>query len=203
MKNDKYILYFFIFLLIIFRNNLVNVINNIGKIIINYDDNLEISYLNNQYQELKKEYNNLIDFKNNIDIKDNYIITNVYKNNYGFNKLIINGNNYNLNSEVLNEEGLIGTITKINNKYSEITYIYDLNIPVIINDKIGKIVDKDDNNNLIIKEINNVNLNDKVYSINNSYIGKVINIIKEELDYKIIVQPINLQNINYVIVKEL
>lgn len=203
MKNDKYILYFFIFLLIIFRNNLVNVINNIGKIIINYNDNLEISYLNNQYQELKKEYNNLIDFKNNIDIKDNYIITNVYKNNYGFNKLIINGDNYNLNSEVLNEEGLIGTITKINNKYSEITYIYDLNIPVIINDKIGKIVDKDDNNNLIIKEINNVNLNDKVYSINNSYIGKVINIIKEELDYKIIVQPISLQNINYVIVKEL
>lgn len=202
MKNNKYILYIIVLLIILLRNNLVNLINNIGKYIVNYDDNVEIKYLKSEYNKLKNEYDNLLDFKNNIVINDKYIISNVYKNNYGLNKLIINGDNYKLNDEVLSDEGLIGVISNINNNYSEITYIYDLNIPIKINNSIGKIVGKDSSNNLIIKEIDNVSLNDQVYSINNSYIGKVINVIKEDLGSKIIVKTIDLSNINYVIVKE-
>lgn len=202
MKNNKYILYIIVLLIILLRNNLVNLINNIGKYIVNYDDNVEIKYLKSEYNKLKNEYDNLLDFKNNIVINDKYIISNVYKNNYGLNKLIINGDNYKLNDEVLSDEGLIGVVSNINNNYSEITYIYDLNIPIKINNSIGKIVGKDSSNNLIIKEIDNVSLNDQVYSINNSYIGKVINIIKEDLGSKIIVKTIDLSNINYVIVKE-
>lgn len=203
MKNNKYIFLLIIFLVIISRNSLVNLINNTLKSFFIKDNNIEINYLNSEINRLKSEYNNLLDFKNNININEDYYISNVYKNNYSFDKLIINGTNYNINDEVLNNEGLIGFISKINDKYSEIKYIYNSRVPVKINNEYGKIIDSDKDNNLIVSEIVNVNINDPVYSINNSYIGKVIKVENNNLNKKITIKTIDLSNINYVLVRSI
>ena len=200
MKN-KSIFFLILLIIIISRNSILNLINNTFKIFLIKDNNLEINYLNNEITRLKEEYNKLLDFKNNISIDETCTITNVYKNNYGFDKLIINGDNYNLYDEVLTKEGLIGYISKINNKYSEISYIYNTKVPVRINDNYGKIISSDKDNNIIISEIDNVNLNDSVYSVNNSYIGKVIKIDNMDLNTTITVKPIDLKNIDYVLVR--
>lgn len=200
MKN-KSIFFLILFIIIISRNSILNLINNTFKIFLNKDNTLEINYLNNEITRLKEEYNKLLDFKNNINIDETCTITNVYKNNYGFDKLIINGDNYNLYDEVLTKEGLIGYISKINNKYSEISYIYNTKVPVRINDNYGKIISSDKDNNIIISEIDNANLNDSVYSVNNSYIGKVIKIDNMDLNTTITVKPIDLKNIDYVLVR--
>lgn len=203
MKNNKYIFLLIIFLVIISRNSLVNLINNTLKSFFIKDNNIEINYLNSEINRLKSEYNNLLDFKNNINTNEDYYISNVYKNNYSFDKLIINGTNYNINDEVLNNEGLIGFISKINDKYSEIKYIYNSRVPVKINNEYGKIIDSDKDNNLIVSEIVNVNINDPVYSINNSYIGKVIKVETNNLNKKITIKTIDLSNINYVLVRSI
>ena len=200
MKN-KSIFFLILLIIIISRNSILNLINNTFKIFLIKDNTLEINYLNNEITRLKEEYNNLLDFKNNISIDETCTITNVYKNNYGFDKLIINGDNYNLYDEVLTKEGLIGYISKINNKYSEISYIYNTKVPVRINDNYGKIISSDKDNNIIISEIDNANLNDSVYSVNNSYIGKVIKIDNMDLNTTITVKPIDLKNIDYVLVR--
>ncbi len=203
MKNNKYIFLLIILLVVISRNSLVNLINNTLKSFFIKDNNIEINYLNSEINRLKNEYNNLLDFKNNININEDYYISNVYKNNYSFDKLIINGTNYNINDEVLNNDGLIGFISKINDKYSEIKYIYNSRVPVKINNEYGKIIDSDIDNNLIVSEIENVNINDKVYSVNNSYIGKVIKIDNNNLNKKLTIKTIDLSNINYVLIRSI
>lgn len=200
MKN-KSIFFLILLVVIISRNSILNLINNTFKIFLIKDNTLEINYLNNEITRLKEEYNKLLDFKNNISIDETCTITNVYKNNYGFDKLIINGDNYNLYDEVLTKEGLIGYISKINNKYSEISYIYNTKVPVRINNNYGKIISSDKDNNIIISEIDDANLNDSVYSVNNSYIGKVIKINNMDLNTTITVKPIDLKNIDYVLVR--
>ena len=202
MKNNKYI-FLLILLVVISRNSLVNLINNTLKSFFIKDNNIEINYLNSEINRLKNEYNNLLDFKNNININEDYYISNVYKNNYSFDKLIINGTNYNINDEVLNNDGLIGFISKINDKYSEIKYIYNSRVPVKINNEYGKIIDSDIDNNLIVSEVENVNINDKVYSVNNSYIGKVIKIDNNNLNKKLTIKTIDLSNINYVLIRSI
>lgn len=203
MKNNKYIFLLIILLVVISRNSLVNLINNTLKSFFIKDNNIEINYLNSEINRLKNEYNNLLDFKNNININEDYYISNIYKNNYSFDKLIINGTNYNINDEVLNNDGLIGFISKINDKYSEIKYIYNSRVPVKINNEYGKIIDSDIDNNLIVSEVENVNINDKVYSINNSYIGKVIKIDNNNLNKKLTIKTIDLSNINYVLIRSI
>lgn len=203
MKNNKYIFLLIILLVVISRNSLVNLINNTLKSFFIKDNNIEINYLNSEINRLKIEYNNLLDFKNNININEDYYISNVYKNNYSFDKLIINGTNYNINDEVLNNDGLIGFISKINDNYSEIKYIYNSRVPVKINNEYGKIIDSDIDNNLIVSEVENVNINDKVYSVNNSYIGKVIKIDNNNLNKKLTIKTIDLSNINYVLIRSI
>jgi len=203
MKNNKYIFLLIILLVVISRNSLVNLINNTLKSFFIKDNNIEINYLNSEINRLKNEYNNLLDFKNNININEDYYISNIYKNNYSFDKLIINGTNYNINDEVLNNDGLIGFISKINDKYSEIKYIYNSRVPVKINNEYGKIIDSDIDNNLIVSEVENVNINDKVYSINNSYIGKVIKIDNNNLNKKLTIKTIDLSKINYVLIRSI
>lgn len=203
MRNNKYIFLLIILIVVISRNSLVNLINNTLKSFFIKDNNIEINYLNSEINRLKNEYNNLLDFKNNININEDYYISNVYKNNYSFDKLIINGTNYNINDEVLNNDGLIGFISKINDKYSEIKYIYNSRVPVKINNEYGKIIDSDIDNNLIVSEVENVNINDKVYSVNNSYIGKVIKIDNNNLNKKLTIKTIDLSNINYVLIRSI
>lgn len=199
MKNN-YTLYLILFLVILLRSIPINLINNVGGLLFKKNDNLEINYLIKENESIKEDYKKVLDFKNNIKFENNYVVTNLYKNNYSFDKLIINGDNYKINDEVINEEGLIGYISKINNNYSEVTYVYDTNMPVKINSEYGKIIGNDENKNIIVSDIKNVDLNDKVYSINNTYIGNVINIKDDNLTKLVTVKGINLNNLDYVIV---
>ena len=197
--KQNYLNYIILFLIIILREPIMQNINNIMYI---RNNKLEIETLKKQNKTLKEEYNNLLTFKNNIKIENNYIISNTIKTNYNFNKLNINGKHH-INDEVINENGLIGIITKTNNNFSEMTYIYNTNLPIKINDINGKILTKDKDNNLIIGELtnhNNINLFDSVYSMFNTYIGKVIKIKQNDLDTKIIVKTPLINNINYVAV---
>ena len=202
MKHN-YLLYIILFFIVLFRGPFIVLINNIGSLLFIKDESLEVNVLKSKIKNLELEYNSLIDFKNNINIKEEYIITNLYMNNYSFDKLLINGDNYNINDEVVNNEGLIGLIKETYLGYSEVEYIYNTNIAVKINDAEGKIVGKTDDNNLIIKQLsnyNNININDKVISTYNTYIGKVIKINKLDVDTSIIVETVNLKNNHYVAV---
>lgn len=195
----NYLSFIVLFLIIILKEPIMQNINNLMYI---RNNNLEIKTLKNQNEELEKEYQELLTFKNNIKLDNNFTITNTLKNNYDFNKLNINGK-YNLNDEVVNENGLIGIITKTNHNFSEMTYLYNTNLTIKIDNITGKIMSKDQNNNLIIGELsnhNNININDNVYSLYNTYIGKVIKINYEVLDTTILVETPNPRNINYVAV---
>ena len=199
--KPNYLLFLILFFVILFRNVFVNVINNLESFFFNDKKILTIQILNNRVSELEKEYNALLDFKNYININFNYTLSNVYMNNYSYDKLFINGDNYKVGDEVITTEGLIGIIKSVYLNYSEVSYIYDTKIPVRINDIEGKIVSKDNDNNLIIKELtnyNNIEINDKVYSIYNTYLGKVIKIDKGDVDTKVTVKTVNTKNINYV-----
>ena len=167
----NYLSFIVLFLIIILKEPIMQNINNLMYI---RNNNLEIKTLKNQNKELEKEYQKLITFKNNIKLDNNYTITNTLKTNYNFNKLNINGK-YNINDEVVNEYGLIGIITKTNHNLSEMTYLYNTNL-------------------------NNININDYVYSLYNTYIGKVIKINYEVLDTTILVETPKPRNINYVAV---
>mgnify|MGYP004615001765 CR=1 FL=1 len=195
----NYLSFIVLFLIIILKEPIMQNINNLMYI---RNNNLEIKTLKNQNEELEKEYQELLTFKNNIKLDNNFTITNTLKTNYDFNKLNINGK-YNLNDEVVNENGLIGIITKTNHNFSEMTYLYNTNLTIKIDNITGKIMSKDQNNNLIIGELsnhNNININDNVYSLYNTYIGKVIKINYEVLDTTILVETPNPRNINYVAV---
>ena len=141
----NYLSFIVLFLIIILKEPIMQNINNLMYI---RNNNLEIKTLKNQNKELEKEYQELLTFKNNIKLDNNYTITNTLKTNYNFNKLNINGK-YNINDEVVNEYGLIGIITKTNHNFSEMTYLYNTNLTIKIDNITGKIISKDQNNNLI------------------------------------------------------
>lgn len=201
MKSN-YFVYIILIFSIIFRHNVLNLVNNFTSNLFIKNTNLEIKLLESENKRLLNEYEILMNFKNDIKIESDYTITNIVKNSYGFNNLLINGS-YKLNSEVINNEGLIGIITNTSNNLSEVSYIYDSSIVVNIGAETGKITGHNENKDIIIKEIsnyNNIKINDMVYSINGSYIGKVIKIKYDILDNYLTVKTANLNNLNYVAV---
>ena len=200
MKTN-YLLYLILVVVVLFRASGANLINNLTSQLIIDNPNLEVNILKNKNASLTKELKALSDFKNNIDFSFDYIVTNVVKNNYGFNNLIINGDNYNIGDEVLTENGLIGIITKVNHKTSEVSLIHDTNMIVNIENEKGKISGLDSDGNLIVKEIsnyNNVRLNDIVYSELGSYIGRVIKIRYEVIDHYLTVKAVPIDNLTFV-----
>lgn len=196
MKRNYYI-FLIIFLVVIFRVNILNFFINVKALFVKSDPGVEIAILKEENKRLKDEYTSLLDFKNNINIEENYVITNVHKSNYGFDKIVLNGK-YKRGSEIVNESGLVGII---NDSLYEGEYLINTNILVRINGTEGKIDGVDDNKNLLIKEISNYNdikINDVVTSIYGTFIGKVVNIIYEDLENVIVVKGIDASNLNYV-----
>lgn len=196
MKRNYYI-FLIIFLVVIFRVNILNFFINVKALFIKSTPNAEVAILKEENKRLKDEYTSLLDFKNNINIEENYVITNVHKSNYGFDKIVLNGK-YKRGSEIVNESGLVGII---NDSLYEGEYLSNTNILVRINGTEGKIDGVDDNKNLLIKEISNYNdikINDVVTSIYGTFIGKVVNIIYEDLENVIVVKGIDVSNLNYV-----
>lgn len=188
---------------ILFRAPLLDLTNNITKALFIKNKNLEIIALQKQNEYLANEYEALLDFKNNIDLKYDYTVTNVIKNNYGFKNLIISGTDYAIGSEVITPSGLIGLVSKTNVAFAEVLPLYSTQMVINVNNETGKITGKDEDHNLIIEEIsnyNNVKINDPVYSIYGTYIGKVIKIKYDVLDNYLTVKTIPLESVGYVIV---
>ena len=199
----KYSLFIVVFLFVLLREPFLCLITNINKFFTVPSNDLEMNLVKSKNIYLEKEYEKLLDFKNNIDITYDYIITNTIVNSYGFDKILINGNDYDINDEVVNENGLIGLISKVNGKHSAVTPIYDTKILVKINDIEGKILRKDDNNNLIVGNLSNyddINVNDKVYSNKDSYIGKVVSVSKRDVNTEVVVETTTIQKNCYVAV---
>mgnify|MGYP006956016422 CR=1 FL=1 len=199
MKRNYYI-FIIIFLVVIFRTSILNLFINVKKIFINENSNLEIVTLKEENRKLKDEYTSLLNFKNSIDIKEDYTITNIHKSNYGFEKIILNGS-FKEQSEIVTDDGLVGIVTSNGKSLSYGEYLFNTHILVKIGDTEGKIYGSDNDGNLLIKEIsnyNNIKINDSAVSVYGTFIGKVVNIIYEDLENIIVVRMGNIRNLNYV-----
>lgn len=199
MKRNYYI-FIIIFLVVLFRTSILNLFMNVKKMFTSAEPNIEIVTLKEENRRLKDEYTSLLDFKSRINIDEDYTITNVHKNNYGFDKIVLNGS-FKENSEIVSDDGLVGIITKSDNNLSYGDYLFNTHILVRIDDTEGKIYGRDDDGNLLIKEIsnyNNIKINDNVSSMHGMYIGKVVNIIYEDLESIIVVKMGSVNNLNYV-----
>lgn len=199
MKRNYYI-FIIIFLVVLFRTSILNLFVNVKTMFISAEPNIEIVTLKEENRRLKDEYTSLLDFKSRINIDEDYTITNVHKSNYGFDKIVLNGS-FKENSEIVSDEGLVGIITKSDNNLSYGEYLFNTHILVRIDDTEGKIYGRDDDGNLLIKEIsnyNNIKINDNVSSMHGMCIGKVVNIIYEDLESIIVVKMGSVNNLNYV-----
>ena len=199
MKRNYYI-FIVIFLVVLFRTSILNLFMNLKKMFTSAEPNIEIVTLKEENRRLKDEYTSLLDFKSRINIDEDYTITNVHKSNYGFDKIVLNGS-FKENSEIVSDDGLVGIITKSDNNLSYGDYLFNTHILVRIDDTEGKIYGRDDDGNLLIKEIsnyNNIKINDNVSSMHGMCIGKVVNIIYEDLESIIVVKMGDVYNLNYV-----
>lgn len=212
-KYKDYILLLIIFLLFIFSGSInrfliaINPNLDTKNIELNYD-----KYLKDELDNIKKINN--IKFKDDLDLQVSRVkYRNVYE--YSDTLTIYKGfkNNVFVNDIVLNNDGLIGVVTKTYDYYSIVTLITNKssNISVKINDAIGIL--KTINNTLVVTNINNyekVNVDDEIYTSglgnlpDNIYIGKVksINLNNTEIE-KVVEVNINdrLEKLDYVFIR--
>ena len=152
---------------------------------------LDISYENYEIKYGKVILRNIYDFYNKIDI------------NLGSDKIKVG-------DIVLNEDGLIGVVSKTYKNYSTVELLTnnEINISVKINDSYGIL--ESANNKIKIEDVKlneQINAGDKIYTSGltsikpNILIGTVKNVLKGslELEYEIEVEPsVNFYNINYI-----
>lgn len=212
-KYKDYILLLIIFLLFIFSGNInrfliaINPNLDTKNIELNYD-----KYLKDELDNIKKINN--IEFNDDLDLQVSRVkYRNVYE--YSDTLTIYKGfkNNVFVNDIVLNNDGLIGIVTKTYDYYSIVTLITNKNsnISVKINDAIGIL--KTINNTLVVTNINNyekVNVDDEIYTSglgnlpDNIYIGKVksINLNNTEIE-KVVEVNINdrLEKLDYLFIR--
>ena len=212
-KYKDYILLLIVFLLFIFSGSInrfliaINPNLDTKNIELNYD-----KYLKDELDNIKKINN--IEFNNDLNLQVSRVkYRNVYE--YSDTLTIYKGfkNNVFVNDVVLNNDGLIGIVTKTYDYYSIVTLITNKssNISVKINDAIGIL--KTINNTLVVTNINNyekVNVDDEIYTSglgnlpDNIYIGKVksINLNNTEIE-KVVEVNINdrLEKLDYVFIR--
>ena len=212
-KYKDYILLLIIFLLFIFSGSInrfliaINPNLDTKNIELNYD-----KYLKDELDNIKKINN--IEFNDDLDLQVSRVkYRNVYE--YSDTLTIYKGfkNNVFVNDVVLNNDGLIGIVTKTYDYYSIITLITNKNsnISVKINDAIGIL--KTINNTLVVTNINNyekINVDDEIYTSglgnlpDNIYIGKVksINLNNTEIE-KVVEVNINdrLEKLDYLFIR--
>lgn len=212
-KYKDNILLLIVFLLFIFSGS-------INRFLIAINPNLDTKNIELNYDKyLKEELDNIkkinnIEFNNDLNLQVSRVkYRNVYE--YSDTLTIYKGfkNNVFVNDVVLNNDGLIGIVTKTYDYYSIVTLITNKssNISVKINDAIGilKVID----NTLVVTNINNyekVNIDDEIYTSglgnlpDNIYIGKVksINLNNTEIE-KVIEVDLNdrLEKLDYVFIR--
>ena len=212
-KYKDYILLLIIFLLFIFSESInrfliaINPNLDTKNIELNYD-----KYLKDELDNIKKINN--IEFNDDLDLQVSRVkYRNVYE--YSDTLTIYKGfkNSVFVNDVVLNNDGLIGIVTKTYDYYSIVTLITNKNsnISVKINDAIGIL--KTINNTLVVTNINNYekeNVDDEIYTSglgnlpDNIYIGKVksINLNNTEIE-KVVEVNINdrLEKLDYLFIR--
>lgn len=212
-KYKDYILLLIIFLLFIFSGS-------INRFLIAINPNLDTKNIELNYDKYLKDELDNIKKINNIELNDDLdlqVSRVKYRNIYEYSDTltIYKGfkNNVFVNDVVLNNDGLIGIVTKTYDYYSIVTLITNKNsnISVKINDAIGIL--KTINNTLVVTNINNyekVNVDDEIYTSglgnlpDNIYIGKVksINLNNTEIE-KVVEVNINdrLEKLDYLFIR--
>ena len=212
-------IYIIIFILVIvFRDNICFFYGNVlgvFKLDNNYYDGI-ITLKDEKIEYLENEINNINEFSKNLDRIDySYKVSKIiYKESYNIGKYKIQygkDNGIENGMGVTNEFGLIGKITKVDNKTSELTTIKDLkDLSVVVNDSYGKLNYDYETNTFTISDISNydkVYVNDLVYtsgygSIKEKLlIGKVIKVDNNDISKKIVINSVvDFNNLNYVLI---
>lgn len=212
-------IYIIIFILVIvFRDNICFFYGNVlgvFKLDNNYYDGI-ITLKDEKIEYLENEINNINEFSKNLDRIDySYKVSKIiYKKSYNIGKYKIQygkDNGVENGMGVTNEFGLIGKITKVDNKTSELTTIKDLkDLSVVVNDSYGKLNYDYKTNTFTISDISNydkVYVNDLVYtsgygSIKEKLlIGKVIKVDNNDISKKIVINSVvDFNNLNYVLI---
>ncbi len=188
----------------------------IASFLINKDSNLNTKALiNTEYENLKKEYEQLIDFKN---INEEGTISKVILRDplVFFNTMTILKGKDTIEKEsaVYNNDGLIGIVSDVFDNYSTVKLLYNQDVKISV--KIGNVygILECNNNELKIKNITSKEKIDLDTLVVTSDYGQLpenipigtISQIKEEnnfLSLELTVTPIvDFKNINYVYVRK-
>ncbi len=205
---------FLLIVLILCHSLIINLVTNISKLVSNNNNEYltEVNILKEENKYLKQEINNIT--KLNSYANYNYKLTRLsYRNVNNKNVFYINGgkdNDFHENYALVNELGLVGIITKVNDTYSECNTIPNLNnLSIKINDSYGTI-SKYQDYYLISEDFSNkddTKLNDIVYTselgtIKESIkIGTVKKIDNTSITKKIYIEPfVDFNNISYLYV---
>ena len=212
-------IYIIIFILVIlFRDNICFFYGNVlgvFKLDNNYYDGI-ITLKDEKINYLENEINSINDFSKNLNKIDySYKVSKIiYKESYNMGKYKIQygkENNITLGMGITNEFGLIGKITKVDDKTSELTTIKDLkDLSVVVGSSYGKLNYDYETNTFSISDISNydkVYVNDLVYTSGYGtireklLIGKVIKVDNTDISKKIIVSSVvDFNNLNYVLI---
>lgn len=149
-----------VILFLIFIFNFENILILFGKMLpYNYQENkMELNNLKNENKQLKEELNKVLQL-NNLDkyLDYDYLKSSILlRNTYDFNNSIIirygKDKNIKKGMAVVNEEGLIGIINKVNKKSSEVKLITsdDINISIKIDENYGTLKSYDEDKKLLL-----------------------------------------------------
>lgn len=212
-------IYVIIFIMVlIFRDNICFFYGNVlgvFKLDNNYYDAV-ITLKDERIEYLEKEFNNYDKFSKDIKLLNyDYLISKIifkesyntskYKIQYGKSDGVLNG------MAITNELGLVGKITNVDSKTSELTTLKELkDVGVIINGIPGKLNYDYEKETFIVNDISNydkVYVNDEVYTSGYGtikekiYIGKVERIANDTISKKIYVKSnVDFNNLNYVLI---
>lgn len=204
-KNWFYISLIIIYLIFLTKDSFIGLINN--------KDNIANSKCTLENNSIIEDYEKLLNFMNLTENKQELIYSKVITREiYEFYDKITITKNENDNIKkgdiVINEYGLIGTISKVNKNSCEVSLITsnDTNISVKVGESYGMLYSKD--HKLKIKNMKiegSIKEGDEVYTSGLTLvpegikIGKVKNIEKDELELEYIldIESISLHNLKY------
>lgn len=204
-KNWFYISLIIIYLIFLTKDSFIGLINN--------KDNIANSKCTFENNSIIEDYEKLLNFMNLTENKQELIYSKVITREiYEFYDKITITKNENDNIKkgdiVINEYGLIGTISKVNKNSCEVSLITsnDTNISVKVGESYGILYSKD--HKLKIKNMKiegSIKEGDEVYTSGLTLvpvgikIGKVKNIKKDELELEYIldIESISLHNLKY------
>ena len=212
-------IYIIIFILVIlFRENICFFYGNVlgvFKLDNNYYDSV-ITLKDEKISYLENEINSITEFSKNLErIEYNYKVSKIiYKESYNFGKYKLQygkSDGIKKGLAVTNEFGLIGKITNVSDKTSELTILKDLDdVSVVVNNSYGKLNYDYETNTFYITDISNydkVYVNDLVYtsgygSIKEKLIiGRVKKVDNTDISKKVIINSVvDFDELNYVLI---